>query len=79
MTQISQMQELDPNQVADRDRLRKFLSDHEPSIDVLLVRSADREILALARQFYSDVLWHNDRLWVLHRRASRDTSTSTRQ
>jgi hypothetical protein len=79
VTQISHMQELDPHQGVDRDRLRKFLSDHEPLIDVLLVRSADAEILELARQSYGDVLWHNDRLWVLHRRASRDTSTSPRQ
>jgi hypothetical protein len=66
--QISQMQELDPNREADRDRLRKFLTDHERIIDVLLVRSGDRQIVAVARQIYGDVLWHNQQLWVLKRR-----------
>jgi hypothetical protein len=71
VTQISQMQELDPNREADRDRLRKFLTDHERLIDVLLVRSSDRQILAVARQIYGDVLWHNEQLWVLKRPAPR--------
>jgi hypothetical protein len=79
VTQISHLQELDPHREADCEHLRKFLSDHERLIDVLIVRAGDPKILAIARQPYDDVLWHNDRLWVLHGHASRDTSTSPRQ
>jgi hypothetical protein len=71
VTQISQLQELDPNREADRDRLRKFLTEHERLIDVLLVRSGDPRIVEIARQIYDDVVWHNDQLWVLKRRAAR--------
>lgn len=70
VTQISQMQELDPNRQTDRDRLRKFLTEHERAIDVLLVRSGDPRIVDVSRQIYADVLWHNEQLWVLKRHAA---------
>jgi len=69
VTEIAQMQELDPKKESDRDRLRKFLADYERYIDVLLVRSRDRQVVAVARETYGDVLWHNEQLWVLKRSA----------
>jgi hypothetical protein len=79
VTQIPQMQELDPKQKSDRDRLRKFLADYERFIDVLIVRSRDRQIVAVAQEIYGDVLWHNDQLWVLKHRAPTQISGLNRR
>jgi hypothetical protein len=68
---VAQLQELDPKRETDRQRLRKFLTDHERYIDVLLVRSADQQLVTLARQTYANVLWHSDEYWALRRPGSR--------
>jgi hypothetical protein len=68
VTQVSQLQELDPKQDADFARVHKFLADHERYIDVVLVRTADQQLVSLAQTAYGDVLWHSDDLWVLRRR-----------
>jgi hypothetical protein len=71
VTEVSQLQELDAKQAADRERLRKFLADHQASIDVLLVRTADPQLVTAARQTFGDVLWHNDAIWALRRPIAR--------
>ena len=68
VTLVSQLQELDPRQDADRARVRQFLAEHERDIDVLLVRTTDQQFVSLGRTSYGDVLWHSDDLWVLRRR-----------
>jgi hypothetical protein len=71
LTFLSELQTLDLDRDADRTRLQGFLREHQPYIDVLLVRTTDNRFAPLARPWFGEVLWHSDNLLVLARQASR--------
>jgi hypothetical protein len=62
------LENVDRQRDGDSVWLRKFLSDHEQFIDVLLVQTVDERILSLANHSFRNVLWHSDGLWVLTRK-----------
>ncbi len=64
---VPELQSLDLTRNDDRVHVREFLSDHEQYIDVLLIRTLDKQFVSLAQRWFSEVLWHSDDLWVLTR------------
>jgi hypothetical protein len=62
------LQSIDLKRSADRDLAQDFLSGQKEFIDVLIVRTADRDLVSLAQRSFSEVLWRSDDLCVLTRK-----------
>jgi hypothetical protein len=62
------LQSLDLKQNADRLLAQDFLSTQKQSIDVLIVRTVDPDLVSLAQRSFGEVLWRSDDLCVLARK-----------
>jgi hypothetical protein len=63
-----QLQSIDLKRSADQALVHDFLSTHKQDIDVLIVRTVDRNLISLAQRSFDEVLWRSDDLCVLTRR-----------
>ena len=48
--------------------VQELLSDDRQFIDVVIVRTADQDLVSLVRRTFSEVLWRSDWLCVLSRK-----------
>jgi hypothetical protein len=62
------LQSVDLKRGADRVLVQDFLSAQKQYIDVLIVRTVDRDLISLAQRSFSQVLWRTDGLCVLTRK-----------
>jgi hypothetical protein len=74
ISNLSQLEELDPDCEGDRILVQRFLAEHRSLIDVLLVQTADERFVSFLRRAFGKVFSHTGTGWILIREGGTATS-----